>query len=495
LGIDQTFAQALFLLWQNEAMAIELYTRKPRGQSHPITKYRVRIRTIVDDEFPIVIDELHDTLGAAKIAEEKHWLSIRTGAASTALKAQFWRLAEPSIEELLGMYATRETPKRADSGRGIEKKRLEKTIPNVCVYINTKPEIIGKTLKPNVSVVQGKARVGDILAAACTKQHILSYIELRSKKVGAATINREIGLLSAAFEMYSDYWPERDKISNPCKELKQGQRPSLPKHRERVLALAEETAMLEQADKIANPELALSIRIALGSAMRRGDILAMDWAHLDWVCHVVSIPEDKATRLGKRRTGRKAILLPVAYDALLLRWEKEEKPASGKVFSYSLEGFKSAWDRLQVKLREKHNIDDLRFHDLRHTAITRAASSGWSSVQVAKAFDVADLEHLEKRFFSDKTAAAAKALMNGDPLTLEELAAIGGHMDKAMVARYANLRPEDAPRANNQSGGKPSVPEIEIEKVGDGFVAKVGNIRLKAETAKAAYALAMDLYS
>lgn len=64
-----------------------------------------------------------------------------------------------------------------------------------------------------------------------------------------------------------------------------------------------------------------------------------------------------------------------------------------------------------------------------------------------------------------------------------------------MVARYANLRPEDAPRADAQLVQKQAVPEIEIEKDGDGFVAKVGNIRLKAESAKAAYALAMDLFS
>jgi hypothetical protein len=57
-GAAQISAQALLWLWQNLRMAIETYTRKPRGFTHAIVKYRVRIRTMLDDETPIKIDEL-----------------------------------------------------------------------------------------------------------------------------------------------------------------------------------------------------------------------------------------------------------------------------------------------------------------------------------------------------------------------------------------------------------------------------------------------------
>lgn len=128
-------------------MAIELYTRKPRGQKLPVTKYRVRIRTTVEnlmgadgERQPYVVDERYDTLIDAERAQKEHWLAIRDGVASKALVATLARATEPTLRELLQEYANAEVPKRAQSSQAVERLRLEKTIPEVVINFGRKAE-------------------------------------------------------------------------------------------------------------------------------------------------------------------------------------------------------------------------------------------------------------------------------------------------------------------------------------------------------------------
>lgn len=479
-------------------MAIETYSRKPRGQKHQIVKYRVRIRTTVesthdpDQRIPVNIDELYDTLAEAKRAEERHWLSIRTGALSVELSNQVKRLAEPAMRDLLETYHARTKQYRSASARESERVRLETTIARVLVNLGKRGV---ERVRPGTEIVDGRAPFGQVLVVECDKAIIKSWISRRKMEVGAATVNRELGMISSAMDRFRDYWPEHEPIENPCKLLHKEERPKLPQHRERVLSEDEEKTLLAQADKLRNTYLALAIRVALGTAMRRGDILSLDWSHINWQIGTISIPEDKATNAGNRRTGRKAIMLPIAFDALATAWTATNKPKEGKVFGVTMLTFRSAWVRLQKKLATDHGITNLKFHDLRHTVITRAAGSGWSSIQVKNAFDIGDLEHLVKRFYKDKAAeSAAKALREGRSLTLEELAAIGGHADKGMVARYANLTPEDLARPDERKAATTGdVGKIVIKQDGDEYVAIIGNMEARAASAKAAVQMAREL--
>jgi integrase len=74
-----------------------------------------------------------------------------------------------------------------------------------------------------------------------------------------------------------------------------------------------------------------------------------------------------------------------------------------RVFSMSAMALRLSWNRL----RERAGMPDLRFHDLRHEAISRFAEMG---------------------------------------LTSAELAVVSGHRDPRMLMRYTHLRPADLAR-------------------------------------------------
>jgi integrase len=430
-------------------MSIEPYTIHPRGKKREVVKWRVRIRTTIDD-FPYKIHEVYDSEKEAEIAHERHWKVIRSGAASDELKAYLRRLAQPSMEALLGIYSKEENGFRAESSKGIEKGRLTNTIPNTLIVLGTSnEEKISETVRPGAVVKDGKVRFGDILVHAATqgKGSILEYIRQRKLAgIEGGTILREVGLISTAIDRFCDYYPSQDKPNNPCRDLTKREKPKKPKHRKRVLTADEESDMLSRADALKNPDLALSIRIALGSAMRRGEIVDLDYSNIDFEKQVASLDADKSSRLAGEveaaGSGRQVYLMDMALDALKGRWESNKKPKSGKVFTLSPAGLKTAWRRLAEK-NEEAGILNFHFHDLRHTAITRAARRGWSPIQVANAFGVADIVHLEEVFFSDKTEQVAESIKSGRSLTSDELAYISGHRDKSMLQTYANLKPED----------------------------------------------------
>jgi integrase len=81
-----------------------------------------------------------------------------------------------------------------------------------------------------------------------------------------------------------------------------------------------------------------------------------------------------------------------------------------------MEALKQAWERA----RDRAELGDLHFHDLRHEAISRLCEMG---------------------------------------LTLPEVALISGHKDPRVLFRYVNLRPDDlakklAGRVWETSGGQ-----------------------------------------
>lgn len=221
--------------------------------------------------------------------------------------------------------------------------------------------------------------------SALTPQHFADYRDLRCRTVRASTINHALGLLNQIYRMARSEWAI--PVINPLEGLR---RPRADPARNRRLNEGELNLLLQAADTCRNRHIKPFVLFALATAMRRGEILGIEWQDLDQQKRTLRIP---STKTGIPRT---IPLTTQAIEILKVQLEKNEP----RPFPLTLDAFDMAWKRLI----RRSGINDLHFHDLRHEAITSFFERG---------------------------------------LTMPEVALISGHRDPRMLFRYTHLRAED----------------------------------------------------
>ncbi len=132
--------------------------------------------------------------------------------------------------------------------------------------------------------------------AACHLTHvrgkdIADYIRDREADgVGPNTLRLELALLSHLFTVARSAWG-MESLQNPVALVKSA-RPKLPRGRDRRLLPGEEDRLLT-ACRSYSGVIEFVVAIAIETAMRRGEIAAMHWEHLDRQARVLRIPETK----------------------------------------------------------------------------------------------------------------------------------------------------------------------------------------------------------
>ena len=204
---------------------------------------------------------------------------------------------------------------------------------------------------------------------------------------GAAphTIHLYLALLSHLFTVARKRWG-MEGLSNPAELV---HKPRLPQGRNRRLVADEEARILASA-KTYGGEIAPLIAWAIETAMRRGEIAAMCWDHLDFEARVLLIPESK------NGASRRVPLSTRALGVL----ETLCRRSDGRVWGVRSESMSQAFKRV-CKVA---GITGLTFHDLRHEATSRLFEQGLNPMEVA---------------------------------------AITGHKTLQMLKRYTHLRAED----------------------------------------------------
>jgi integrase len=113
---------------------------------------------------------------------------------------------------------------------------------------------------------------------------------------------------------------------------------------------------------------------ALDTAMRKGEILKLVWADIDFINNELRVRAFNSKTAAERIVGMTSRL-----KAELGRlWEFSPKNENGLVFGINdfKKSFKSVCDAA--------SIEGLRFHDLRHTAITRLVEMGLPTAEIMK---------------------------------------------------------------------------------------------------------------
>ncbi len=221
---------------------------------------------------------------------------------------------------------------------------------------------------------------------ALTPQKIAQHRDERLKEIAPATVIRELSYFSSIINHARREWGIH--INNPVALVA---KPKSTQGRTRIMDTTETNALFEALRPVGRKSIWMLplVRLARETAMRRSELLGLRWEHVDIEKRTIFL---QLTKNGTSRT------VPLSTHAIQILTEIP-RMIDGRVFPITHEVVSQAFNRA----RKQAGVEDIRFHDLRHMAITRLAEK----------------------------------LPN-----LIELSAVSGHKSLAMLKRYYHPNPE-----------------------------------------------------
>ncbi|AYH43346.1 integrase [Azoarcus sp. DN11] len=236
-----------------------------------------------------------------------------------------------------------------------------------------------------------KMRIGKFALANLTPAVVASFRDERLKAVSAGTVIRDLAVLSSILNHARREWGF--PVANVVESIR---KPRQPQGRERLLSDEEERALLDAVAPIGrrSPWVQPIIVFALETAMRRGELLALRWEHVNLDKRTALLPD---TKNGSRRV---VPLSSRAVDTL----RGMPRSIDGRVFPISAPAL-----HLRFKLACKRaGITGLHFHDLRHTATTRLADKLTNLAELSAVTGHKSLQMLKRYYHPSAEALAAK---------------------------------------------------------------------------------------
>ncbi len=218
-----------------------------------------------------------------------------------------------------------------------------------------------------------------------TATEIAKYRDYRLSLVKGDTVRRDLAIVRHCLEVARNEWG----FVLPTNPVRQVKLPRVGNPRERRASPGELERLLRACDASRCQWLPALIQLAVETGMRRSELLAMRWDDVDLEAHTVLL---RNTKNGLPRT--------VPLSRLALNVIKDTPRCGTTVFIISANALRLAWERL----RRRAGVLGLRFHDLRHEAVSRFFEKG---------------------------------------LNVPEVAMISGHRDLRMLFRYTHPKPEE----------------------------------------------------
>ncbi|MDN7581599.1 integrase [Burkholderia orbicola] len=241
-----------------------------------------------------------------------------------------------------------------------------------------------------------KHAIADCPILNLDRQRVAEWRDSRLHVVSGSTVRRDMTLLAHVVKIGIEEWAA-PLTENPFRQVR---RPQESPPRDRRLRAGEELVLLAACEDARAPYLRPVVELALETAMRQSEIVALDWAHISLSGRYARLPMTKnGTARGIPLSAHAAMILesvPAVLD--------NSGNRTGQVFAgVTTEAVKRSF----IRARRRAELHDLRFHDLRHEATSR--------------------------FFERR-------------LTVPEVARITGHKTWTMLERYTHLQLDDVAR-------------------------------------------------
>jgi integrase len=203
---------------------------------------------------------------------------------------------------------------------------------------------------------------------------VLLKDDLLAKGRAASTVNHYLNALSQLYQIATNEWGL--KVANPIAGIK---RMSEPQGRMKRLSIEAETTLLACCHELNLDYLADIIEVAIETGMRCGEILSMRWEDVDFINRKVLLRD---TKNGDSRQ------VPLSSRVKIILEQLASRDTGDLVFPYCRWVIRRHYTRAVKQSAKTHKgvqnpFTDLRFHDLRHEALSRLSDKGLNVMEIA----------------------------------------------------------------------------------------------------------------
>ncbi len=291
---------------------------------------------------------------------------VETEAERSNLRVDPARLKSETLGDILSRY-DREVVSRKQSGRN-----------ETCMI---------------ASILRDDAKLCATRLDRLSTTRFAEWRDVRLRRMKPSSVCRYLGIVQHALDIAMRDWG----VPLPCNPVRDVRRPVVRNRRERRITQPEQTALVESAGRYQNPLMLPLIVLALETAMRRGELLAVRWSDVDFRLSVIRL---RTSKNGHART------VPLSAKALRTLGELRSDNSEPDAYVFPLKGnaVQLAWGRIV----RRAGITDLRFHDCRHEAISSYFERGFSLPEVALISGHRDTRMLLRYTHLDAVSIAAK---------------------------------------------------------------------------------------
>lgn len=229
----------------------------------------------------------------------------------------------------------------------------------------------------------------------------------RGKKRSPATVVRYLSSLSHLFTIAINEWGWLTE--NPIRKIN---KPKISNSRVRFLSDEERARLLDACQRSRCPVLYLAVLLALATGMRYSEVMKLTRKDIDLDLGVITLYETK--------NGEVRSIPLVGAPWHLVKAHVERLPANSSLLFPSPNNpkrpidIRSAWE----KAVKDANIQDFRFHDLRHTTASYLAMNGHSLLDIATLLGHKDLQmtkryaHLSQEYKKRMVSTMVEKILN-----------------------------------------------------------------------------------
>lgn len=193
---------------------------------------------------------------------------------------------------------------------------------------------------------------------------------VRGTQRSIAAVNRELALLRKLLNFAIENRWIRDNPFHKTNLISM----SDETRRNRTLSFEEERRLLGACTNM-RAHLRPIVVTALDTACRLGELLQLKWGDIDFAGNTISILAFNTKTAEAREVG----MTDRVVKELRALWQKSPQQSDILVF-----GIQNTIKRAWKTACSYAGVEDLHFHDLRHTAITRLVAAGLPSAEIMK---------------------------------------------------------------------------------------------------------------